>query len=231
MFAAVWFRGFDIEIISLPFNFAVLHIWKFFSKWPTSKNASKQHNFLKNRDIFNFQKSIWSSWWVPFNFAVHLILRFYTKSRNSQNKWHTNFNGYTVSVLAYSGFPQSWKVMEKSHGMKKSWKVMEKSWNLKISKSHGKVMEFCQKTKIFPLFFLFFQNCRQYLSKIAIFATNKFLIRPSEFCWPWQRVVKSHGKRKIWSWKVMEKSWNFVAQNLWEPWVTYLRVLLQNPTK
>ena len=87
-----------------------------------------------------------------------------------------------LAHLFMAGFPQSWKVMEKSHGMKKSWKVMEKSWNLKISKSHGKVMEFCQKTKIFPLFFLFFQNCRQYLSKIAIFATNKFLIRPSEFC-------------------------------------------------
>ena len=30
---------------------------------------------------------------MPFNFAVHF---FYTRSRNSQNKRHTNINGFTV---------------------------------------------------------------------------------------------------------------------------------------
>ena len=41
---------------------------------------------------------------------------------------------------------------------------------------------------------------------------NEFLVKICEY----PDSGDGHGKSQIWSWKVMEKSWNFVSKILWE---------------
>ena len=48
----------------------------------------------------------------------------------------------TFTPTPNTGFPQSWKSMEKNLVMEKSWKMGKKNKVMEIQKGRGKVMEF-----------------------------------------------------------------------------------------
>ena len=105
--------------------------------------------------------------------------------------------------IRISGFPRSWKTW-KSHGISFSnsrpGKVLKFGEN---EKSHGKVMEFHfpEKKKI---------NNQELQMTVAIWVKNKQL---EQLLLP----EKGHGFFIIWSWKVMEKSWNLIVLKVQEP--------------
>ena len=156
-------------------------------------------------------------------------------------------NCYLIKDL--TGFPQSWKSMEK-HGKKSCHgKVMEngqknevmeilkKSWNfftadhesrtrssdnsistgllqwfgfgrLSVYVLDSQFVMLGGRQTIFVTPYFQFEKRFDFLFVYVMNTGNYFLCLPS-----WH-----HGKRRKLSWKVMEKSWNFIIRFVWEPW-------------
>ncbi len=133
--------------------------------------------------------------------------------------------------ISSSGFPAAWKIMENLENENGIFQTWEKSWNLKKRpkswKNHGisknlyeKIMEkslalhaFCAELS----FCAGYCNCQgkygNYLKEtVRYFISVK--IRSNYLC-------ADHGKMAKESWKIMEKSWNLIMGNRWEPCFGY----------